>query len=176
MNEVEPIFCFVSKEKKTNPRILLASSYRLTKIWTVKFKFFLQRQKMPELIPGERGTVMGGKAAGRESQLFFHARHCSLWGRLTCVYGRSEKKWTKKAAQSVEFGTAYRFAQFFIFLFFFSTEVANKPAETTTIYLRDIDIDTSSLFPGFVQLIIYYSLIYNFLNSRVPQRVVISVL
>lgn len=119
MNEVEPIFCFVSKEKKINPRILLASSYRLTKIWTVKFKFFLQRQKMPELIPGERGTVMSGKAAGRESQLFFHARHCSLWGRLTCVYGRSEKKWTKKAVQSVEVGTAYRFAQFFIFLFFF---------------------------------------------------------
>lgn len=94
INESEPVYCFVSKEK-INSRISHASSYRLTKIWTVKLMFLLQRHKMPELNPRERGTAMSRKAAGRGSQLCFHILHRSLWGKLSsfliCIHATNEK-------------------------------------------------------------------------------------
>lgn len=91
VNEVKPIYCFVSKER-INPRISHASSYRLTTIWTVKFMFLLQRQKMPELDPEERRTVMSRRAAGRGSQLFFHTLYWGILSRfLTCNHAKTEK-------------------------------------------------------------------------------------
>lgn len=65
-------FIGLYQKKKINPRISYASSYRLTKIWTVEFMFLFQWQRMLAMNPGERGTVTSRRPEGRGSQLFFH--------------------------------------------------------------------------------------------------------
>lgn len=141
-------FIVLYQKKKINVGISHASSYILTKIWTVKFMFLLQRQKMPELNPGERGTMMSRRAAGGGSQLFLHTLHCSLWRRLsrflTCIHATNEKMNQRCCPEPRRLEQPANFLN--LWFFFFSIEAANKPAEPILTYL--CDMDTSSLCLG----------------------------
>lgn len=169
-------FLFCIKRKKDKPQDFTCFQLQIDQNLNCEVQVLPSKTKNARVDPWREGDSDERKGCRqRVSAILSCPPLLSLRETDLCLW-QKWKKMNQKSCSECRSWNSLQICSIFYFFIFFSTEVANKPAETTTIYLRDIDIDTSSLFPGFVQLIIYYSLIYNFLNSRVPQRVVISVL